>query len=330
MTTLVTGASGFVGSAVVRRLLGAGHEVRVLVRARSNRSNLEGLPVEAVLGDLRDRQSLDLAVKGCHSLFHVAADYRLWTRRPQDLYDSNVDGSLNILRAAAAAGVGRIVYTSSVATMGLNPGGEPANEETPVALEDMIGHYKRSKFIAEQEVLKLANKERLPVVVVNPSTPMGPRDVKPTPTGRIIVQAAAGRMPAYVDTGLNVVHVDDVAEGHLCAYEKGEVGERYLLGGEDWTLQGILQQVASLADRSPPRVRLPHGVVMPMAYIAEAWAWITQAEKEPMICVDGVRMSKKLMFFSSDKARQQLDYNPRPALEALQDAVHWFKEHGYF
>lgn len=325
----MTGASGFVGSAVARCLLDAGHDVRVLVRALSRRGNLEGLPVEVVVGDLRDRQSLDLAAKGCHSLFHVAADYRLWTRRPQDLYDSNVEGSLNILRAAADAGVGRIVYTSSVATMGLEPGGEPANEETPVALEDMIGHYKRSKFVAEQEVLKLASKERLPVVVVNPSTPMGPRDIKPTPTGRIIVQAAAGRMPAYVDTGLNVVHVDDVAQGHLCAYEKGEMGQRYILGGEDWTLRGILQQVASLSGRSPPRIRLPHRLVMPIAYIAEAWAHVVRAEKEPMVCVDGVRMSKKLMFFSSGKARQQLDYSPRPALAALQDAVQWFRENGY-
>lgn len=330
MTTLVTGATGFVGSAIARRLLDDGHLVRVLVRPDSDLTNLQGLPVETLVGDLRDRNSLEGAARGCESLFHVAADYRLWARNPKDLYDTNVDGTLNMLRAAGDAGVSRIVYTSSVATLGLKDDGSDSNEETPASLENMVGHYKRSKFMAEQEVRLLAKRERLPVVIVNPSTPMGPRDIKPTPTGRVILRAAAGRMPAYVDTGLNLVHVDDVADGHLFAHEKGKAGERYILGGENWTLQAILQEVAGLTGQKPPGVRLSPKLILPLAHLAEAWAHVTRARREPMMSVDGVKMSKHLMFFSSDKARDQLGFSPRPSREALGDAVRWFREHQYF
>ncbi len=226
MTTLITGATGFVGSAVLRCLLNAGHAVRVLARPGSLQRNIEGLNIEVVAGDLRDPATLKQAVAGAHALFHVAADYRLWAPNPQEIYESNVSGTRNLLLAAAEAGVGRIVYTSSVATLGINADGSPANEETPATFTDMIGHYKRSKFLAEAEVRRLAAEEGLPVVIVNPSAPVGPRDVKPTPTGRTVLDAARGRMPAYVDTGLNVVHVDDVAQGHLAAFHRGRTGER--------------------------------------------------------------------------------------------------------
>jgi len=329
LAILVTGATGFVGSAVVRHLLEAGHEVRVLVRPHSNQANIGELPVEVCTGDLADPASLSQAVSGCEGVFHVAADYRLWALRPRELYDTNVGGSLNVLRAAADAGVARIVYTSSVAVLGLHADGTPSDESTIASLADMVGHYKRSKFLAEHKILDLARRERLPVVVVNPSTPMGPRDIKPTPTGRVIVRAAAGKMPAYVNTGLNLVHVDDVAQGHLLAYRKGVIAERYILGGEDWTLHDILRDVAALTHRNAPRLELPHQAVMPVAYVSQAWARITRSRREPMVCVDAVRMSKKRMFFSSDKARRCLGYNPRPAREALRDAVEWFTDHGY-
>lgn len=328
MTTLVTGATGFVGSAVLRRLLEAGHAVRALVRAGSDRRNLEGVDVELVEGDLRDSESLERALAGCRALFHVAADYRLWVRDPEVLYRSNVDGTRNILEAAVRTRTERIVYTSSVATLGINRDGSPASEDTPVSLEDMIGHYKRSKFLAEAAVRELIAAQRLPVVIVNPSTPIGPRDIKPTPTGRIIVEAASGRIPAFVDTGLNVVHVDDVAAGHLLAFERGREGERYILGGEDMALRDILAEVAALSGRKPPRVRLPHGLVLPIAWFAETWARCTNSG-EPMATVDGVRMAKKRMFFSSEKARRELGYQPRPARDAIADAVGWFRAHGY-
>lgn len=330
MTTLVTGATGFVGSAVVRRLLEVGHTVRVLIRSNSQLTNLDGLSVETRVGDLRDQSSLERAVHGCESLFHVAADYRLWCRNPQDLYDINVDGTLNMLSAAGEAGVSRIVYTSSVATVGIRDDGGESDEETSATLDAMVGHYKRSKFMAEREVRLLAKAQHLPVTIVNPSTPMGPRDIKPTPTGRVIVQAAAGRMPAFVDTGLNLVHVDDVAEGHLFAHDKGRIGERYILGGENWSLQEILTEVANLTNRKPPRVRLRSDFVLPMAYVVQAWARLTHASREPLMTVDGVKMSRNVMFFSSAKARDQLGYRPRPSREALLDAVGWFKQHGYF
>ena len=337
MTILVTGASGFVGSAVLRRLVERGLEARALVRAGSDRSNLQGLSaevaekvaVEVVVGDLTDRASLAAALKGCSGLFHVAADYRLWARDPASMFRANVEGSRDILLAAAEAGVSRMVYTSSVAVLGILPGDQVSDEETPVAFENMIGPYKQSKFRAEEEVRRLVAENGLPVVIVNPSTPIGPRDIKPTPTGRMIVEAASGRMPAYVDTGLNVVHVDDVALGHMLAFDKGRVGQRYILGGEDMTLKEILACIASLAGRPAPRFGIPHNLIMPVAALAEAWARLTRSDKEPFVTLDGIRMARKKMFFSSAKAAGELGYKPRPAREALADAVTWFRENGY-
>ncbi len=328
MSTLVTGATGFVGSAVVRALLEKGRSVRVLVRDGSDRRNIEGLDVDVVRGDLTDRASLERAMKGCTELYHVAADYRLWVPRPKAMYEANEAGTRHIMEAALSAGIRRIVYTSSVATLGLNSDGTPADENTPSRLSDMIGHYKRSKFLAEEEVKRLIREEGLQAVIVNPSTPIGPRDIKPTPTGRLIVNALAGKMPAYVDTGLNIVHVDDVARGHLLAMERGEVGERYILGGENLTLSEILGRLAAIAHIKPPRVRLPHGLVMPLAHAAEAWARLSGA-KDPMLTRDGVKMARKYMFFSSAKAEKKLGYRPRPADEALRDAVKWFQDNNY-
>jgi dihydroflavonol-4-reductase len=323
---LVTGATGFVGAAVARRLVAAGQSVRVLAREGSDRRNLEGLDVQVVTGDLTDRASLDRAVAGCRGVYHVAADYRMWVRDPAAMYRANVDGTRAVLTAAAAAGVDRIVYTSSVATLGIRADGAPSDEDTPSSLADMIGHYKRSKFIAEEAAQALA-RDGVPVVIVNPSTPVGPGDVKPTPTGRIIVDALAGRVPAYVDTGLNIAHVDDVAEGHLLAYEQGVVGRRYVLGGTDLTLREILTTLAGIAGRRPPRVRLPHGAVLPVAYVAEAWGRLTG--REPLTTVDGVRLSRKRMFFSSARAERELGYRTKPALCAFRDAAAWFRSHGY-
>ncbi len=328
MTTLITGASGFVGSAVLRQLIAGGHTVRALVRPDSDRRNLTGLPVEIVTGDLTDQASLDRALLRCSALFHVAAVYRLWDPYPQEIYDTNVNGTRNLMIAAANAGVKRIVYTSSVATLGLTPDGSSADEDTPVSLVDMIGHYKRSKFIAEAEVKKLVEEQGLPAVIVNPSTPVGPRDIKPTPTGRIIVDALSGRMPAYVDTGLNLVHVDDVAIGHLLAFERGTVGERYILGARDMTLKEILTELAAITGGQAPRIRLPHNLVLPIAYVSETWARLTHG-KEPRVTLVGVRLAKKKMFFSSEKAKRVLGYDPRPVEEALRDAVDWFRRNGY-
>jgi len=327
MTALVTGASGFVGAAVARCLLSENHRVRALVRESSNRRNLEGLDVDIVVGDLRQPESLRSALSGCTALFHVAADYRLWARDPETLYMNNVTGTINIMRAALEAGVERIVYTSSVATLGLNRDGAPADEKTPVTLDDMIGDYKRSKYLAEEAVMRLVREDDLPAVIVNPSTPVGPRDIRPTPTGRLIVDAAAGRMPAFVDTGLNVVHVDDVARGHLLAFERGRIGERYVLGGDNLSLEEILREVARVAGRPAPRVRLPHGLVMPVAYLSEAWARVFGGE--PLATVDGVRMSRKRMYFSSRKAERAFAYRHRPGADAIRDAVAWFRDNAY-
>jgi dihydroflavonol-4-reductase len=324
MTVLVTGASGFVGSAVVRQLLARGERVRVLVRPASDRRNVSGLAVEIVEGDLRQASSLAAACAGCSALYHVAADYRLWTRDPRELYASNVEGTRNLMRAALGAGIPRIVYTSSVATLGLHGDGSPASEDSPVGLANMIGHYKRSKFLAERAVDELVAREGLPAVIVNPSTPIGPHDVKPTPTGRMIRDAAAGRIPAYVDTGLNLVHVEDVARGHLLAFERGQVGRRYILGGEDMALRDILAAIARHAGRRPPRVRLPRSALYPVALVAETWAWATRGD-EPQVTLDGLRMSRKKMFFDSGRARRELGYTARPALEAIADAVDWFR-----
>jgi dihydroflavonol-4-reductase len=323
---LVTGATGFVGSAVARRLLAEGFAVRALARPKSDRRNLAGLDIEVAEGDLTDAASLARACTGCEALFHVAADYRLWAPKSEELYRANVDGSRALMLAARDAGVRRIVYTSSVAVLGIPRDGRPGDEDTPVSIDNMIGHYKRSKFLAEEAVRQLAG-EGIPVVIVNPSTPIGPRDLKPTPTGRIVLDAAAGRMPAYVDTGLNLAHVDDVAEGHWLAYRKGVIGQRYVLGGADLSLREILEMVAGLVGRKPPRVRLPHAAVLPVAYLSEAFARLTGVP--PVATVEEVRMSKKRMFFSSAKAQRELGYRSRPAIEALRDAVEWYRENGY-
>ena len=324
---LVTGASGFVGAAVVRALLAQGEQVRVLVRSTSDRRNIQGLDVEVVEGDLLIPETLPRAVDGCAGVYHLAADYRLWTRDPEAMFRVNLEGSRAIVLAAMKAGARRIVYTSSVAVLGIVPDGE-GEEKTPTDYSDMIGVYKQSKFRAEETVRQLIIEEGAPVVIVNPSTPVGPRDVKPTPTGRMIVEAATGKMPAYVDTGLNIVHVDDVAAGHLLAFEKGRVGERYVLGGENMTLKDILTEIARLVEGKPPSISLPLGLVMPIAYLAEVWARVTGG-KEPFATVDGIRMARKKMYFSSAKAIRELDYRPRPAKEALADAVKWFSKNGY-
>ena len=324
MTTLVTGATGFVGAAVARQLVARGEAVRVLARPGGDRRNLAGLDVAVVDGDLTDRASLARACAGIDRLYHVAADYRLWVPRPAAIYRANVDGTRDLMLAAAEAGVGRIVYTSSVATLGLAADGAAADETTPVGLADMVGHYKRSKFLAEEEIQSLVREAGLPAVIVNPSTPIGPGDVKPTPTGRMIADAVAGRMPAYVDTGLNLVHVDDVAAGHLLAGERGLVGERYILGGENLTLKTILEAIAGLLGRTPPRWRLDHRLVLPVAYLVEGWARLTGLA-DPMVTVDAVRMSKKRMFFTSAKAERVLGYTHRPAAEAIAAAVDWFR-----
>jgi len=273
-------------------------------------------------------ETLKPALKGCKGVFHVAADYRLWAPNPSRMFAANVDGTRAIMAAALEVGVERIVYTSSVATLGILPGGQPADEDTPVRFEEMIGPYKQSKFLAEVEVRALMETEKLPVVIVNPSTPVGPRDIKPTPTGRMIVKAASGRIPAYVDTGLNVVHVDDVAEGHLLAFEKGEEGERYILGGENLPLNEILAAIAAITDGKAPRWRISHGLVLPVAYGVEAWARLTGGS-EPFVTVDGLRMARKKMFFSHRKASRALSYAPRPAIEALADATRWFRDNDY-
>ncbi|HEV2548553.1 MAG TPA: hopanoid-associated sugar epimerase [Stellaceae bacterium] len=323
---LVTGASGFVGSAVVRRLLVAGRRVRVLLRPTSDRANVAGLDVDIRLGSLENPASLRAALDGCGALFHVAADYRLWVRDPAAMHRANVDGTRALMAAALAVGVERVVYTSSVATLGLTVDGTPADENTPSTLADMVGPYKRSKFLAEEAVKELVREQHLPAVIVNPSTPIGPRDVKPTPTGRLILEAAAGRMPAYVDTGLNLVHVDDVADGHLLAEARGAVGERYILGGENLALGEILRRIARLVGRKPPRLKLPIAPLWPLALVAEGVGRVTG--REPFITLDGLRMARKKMFFSSEKARRALGYAPRPADAALADAVAWFRAQG--
>jgi len=325
MRALVTGATGFVGSAVARALLQDGWQVRTLVRAQSDRRNLQRLAVEIVVGDLLDAGSLDRALADCEALFHVAADYRLGASKPEQLYRTNVDGTRNILDAARRAGVARVVYTSSVATIGIPADGSPGDEATPVALTDMIGHYKRSKYLAEQ-VVRDAAPAGISVVIVNPSTPIGPGDLKPTPTGQMVLDAASGRMPAYIDTGLNIVHVDDVAAGHLLAFQSGRHGERYILGGEDMTLRDILSQICRLAGRNPPRIRLPRVAILPIAYAAEAIARTTG--RTTRVTVEGVRMARKRMFFSSEKAVRELGYRWRAPALAFEDAVLWLREQG--
>ena len=325
MRALVTGANGFVGSAVARALGKAGWQVRALVRMGSDRRNLQDLPVDIAVGDITDETSLGTALSGCEALFHVAADYRLWAPRPELLYRTNIEGTRKVLEAARRAGVVRVVYTSSVAAVGLPDDGSPGSEDTPVSLAAMIGHYKRSKFLAEEAVRELV-RAGAPVVIVNPSTPIGPGDRKPTPTGQLVVDAALGRMPAYVDTGLNIVHVDDVANGHLLAFQRGRIGERYILGGDDMTLRDILAEISRLAGRRAPRIRLPHGLLLPVAWASEVAARLSRTT--PRVTIDGVRMARKRMFFSSAKAVGELGYRWRPASEAFADALRWYREQG--
>ncbi|MFZ1851018.1 MAG: hopanoid-associated sugar epimerase [Nitrosomonas sp.] len=327
MRSLVTGATGFLGSAVMRCLLTAGHEVRVLVREKSNLKNIENFPVEIVSGDLRDHLSLEKALTNCQSLFHVAADYRLWVPDPKTMYEINVEGTRALMIAAFKKGIERIVYTSSVATLGLNADGSPAHEDTPSSLETKIGNYKRSKFLAEQLVTQLTRELSLPLVIVNPSTPIGPGDVRPTPTGRLVLDTLAERMPAYVDTGLNIAHVDDIAYGHLLAYQKGRTGERYILGGDNLMLFQILKLIDEISENPRKRVKIPTNLMLPIAWCMEKVARLTNTE--PRATLDSIRMAKKRMFFSSEKAKQQLGYQHRPAFDALKDAVTWFKENNY-
>jgi len=322
----VTGASGFVGSAVARALLAAGYRVRALVRRTSPRSNLDVEGLQVAEGDMLDERAVARAVAEARYVFHVAADYRLWAPDPGEIVHNNVEGTRIVLRAAQAAGVERIVYTSSVATLRLNPDGVPADESEMLSQDRAIGAYKRSKVAAESLALQMASREGLPLVIVNPSTPIGPRDVRPTPTGRIVVEAASGRMPAFVDTGLNLVHVDDVAGGHLLALQRGRIGQRYILGGENVTLARMLEMIAGLVGRRAPRVRLPRRAIYPIAFASEAIARFTG--REPFATLDGLRMAKYRMFFTSAKAQSELGYTARPVIEALKDAIAWFRQAG--
>jgi len=322
---LVTGASGFVGSAVARALVARGLHVRVLMRASASRDNIAGTACEPVIGDMRDEASMMAAMKGARYFFHVAADYRLWARDPGEIERNNLQGAQASMGAALKCGVEKVVYTSSVAA--LKPGETAVDETSRNTAEGVVGAYKRSKLVAEREVERLIGSENLPAVIVAPSTPIGPRDIKPTPTGRIIVEAATGRIPAFVDTGLNLVHVDDVAQGHLLALDKGKVGENYILGGEDVSLEVMLADIAALTRRKAPTIKLPRAPLFPLAWGAEFIARLTG--KEPFLTADALRMSRYRMFFSSEKARRELGYTARPYREGLKDALDWFAANGY-
>jgi dihydroflavonol-4-reductase len=322
---LVTGASGFVGSAIANTFRREGFQVRVLVRPSSPRINLD--PGDQVfVGDVLDRASVATALKGARYLVHAAADYRLWAPSPDDIMRTNVEGTRILMEEALRAGLERIVYTSSVATFDLRKGGL-ADETRPLPPDEAVGAYKRSKVIAENVVAEMAMNERLPAVIVNPSTPIGPRDVKPTPTGRILIEAASGRMPAFVDTGLNFVHVDDVAAGHLAALRRGRIGERYILGGQNLTLRQVLTDIAEIVGRRPPRVRLPRAAIYPFAFGAELLARVTG--RAPFATVDGLRMSRYYMHFNDAKARRELGYSSRPYRDGLVEAIEWFAQAGY-
>lgn len=323
---LVTGGTGFVGAHVVRALAARGSTVRCLARVASRRDNLEGLDVEIVPGDLTDAGSLSRAMAGVATVYHVAADYRLWARDPRELYRANVGGTDNVLRAAADAGVSRVVYTSSVAALGLTPDGSPGDETTPVQRARIIGHYKKSKYDAEQVAREWAGRG-LPVVIVNPSTPIGELDIKPTPTGRMIVDFLNRRMPAYVDTGLNLIDVRDVAAGHLLAADKGKVGERYILGHRDMTLKEILDTLSRLTGLPSPRTRLPHWIPLAVAGVDTAVARLTG--RAPRVSFESVRMSTHRMFFDASKAVRELGLPQTPVEEALARAVAWFREKSY-
>jgi len=324
---LVTGASGFIGSAIVQAFARAGYPVRALVRRSSPRANLTGFDCELVEADIRDRGAVAAALAGARYLVHAAADYRLWAPSADELLHVNVEGTRIVMQEALRAGVERIVYTSSVATVALRSDGSPADESRTLAPEQAIGAYKRSKVLAERVVQDLIEKNRLPAVIVNPSAPIGPRDIKPTPTGAIIVRAASGRMPAFVDTGLNLAHVDDIAAGHLAALERGRIGERYILGGEDVLLRHMLAEIARNIGRRPPRVRLPIAPMVPLAWSSEAVARLTG--RTPFVTRDALHMARHRMFFTYEKAKRELGYDPRPYQQGLADAIAWFRQAGY-
>jgi len=327
LKAFITGATGFLGSHVARVLAEQGADLRLLVRPTSNLKNLEGLKAETATGDLRDPASLEKAMSGCEVVFHVAADYRLWVRDPAEMYRSNVEGTRSILEAARKDGVRCVVYTSSVATIGFTGNGRPANEDSPVSLADMIGHYKRSKFMAEQIAME-AGRSGMRVVTVNPTTPVGEQDVKPTPTGRIVVDFLKGKFPAYVDTGLNLVDVRECARGHVAALEKGKTAERYILGGEDLTLKQILDKLGMIAGLPSPKVKLPYFVAYTAGLVDETVSGRLMG-REPRATVETVRMGKKKMWASSDKAERELGWKPVPADDALRRAVEWFRANAY-
>ena len=325
-TAFLTGATGFIGSHVAIQLLERGWGVRALRREQSTQVWLPAEEIDWRQGDLRDSDRVYRAMAGCETVFHVAADYRLWARNPKEIYDNNVNGTANVLRAALTQGVNRLVYTSSVGALGLNPDGTPADEETPVRLQDMVGHYKRSKFLAErkaEEFFRLG----LPVIIVNPSTPIGPGDHKPTPTGKIIVDFLNGKMPAYLNTGLNIVHVRDVAYGHVLALDKGKIGEKYILGNENLTLAEIFRLLEKITNIPAPRFRLPHRPVLYLSYLNEVISRLTGCE--PLIPREGVKMAHRYMFFKSDKAVRELGLPQTPVTVALEEAVRWYKDNGY-
>src|SRR5574341_310541 len=327
MKVFVTGATGFVGSHVARALAGQGADLRLLVRATSRTGNIDGLPAERVLGDLGDADALRRAMSGCELVFHVAADYRLWTRHPQAMYGANVEGTRAILKAAQEAGVRRLVYTSSVATMGFTGNGRPADEESPVSLGNMIGHYKRSKFLAEQVVLEAARAGQN-VVLVNPTAPVGEQDIKPTPTGKIVLDFLNRKFPAYVDTGLNLVDVTEVARGHVVAAEKARPGERYILGGENLTLKQILDKLAALTGIPAPTVKLPYAVALVSGAMDTFFTGMLLG-REPRVTLDAVPMGRKKMFASAAKAERDLGWKVVPVEGPLGKAAEWFKSHGY-
>jgi len=326
MKALVTGATGFVGAAVVRALIKTGVEVRVLARRDSDFSNLQQFKIDGAYGDLRDKGSLRKALAGCGQLYHIAAHYALWARDPAIFYDVNVTGTKNLMEAARDVGTDRIVYCSTIGAIGLPPGGGLGTEETPVSLEQMAGHYKRSKYLAEQEVLALA-KQGLPVVIVNPSAPVGEGDVKPTPTGQMIVDFMKGRMPAYIETGMNIVDVDDVAAGHLLAMQKGRIGERYILGTKNLMLRDIFEILSRLTGVPMPSVKLPRELILPLAYLNLAFSWATGLP--PRIPLEGVKMAKYKMHYDCSKAIRELGIPQTPPEVALEKAVRWFREHKY-
>ena len=326
MTTLVTGATGFIGANVVRALLAASASVRVLTRRGSDRRNLTDLPVEMVYGDVRDINSLRPALQGCHTLYHMAAHYSLWTPHPEEVYTTNVQGTTNLLQVALELGLQKVVYTSSVATIALPEDGTPGDETMYLAPEHAIGHYKRSKIMAEQAALAFC-QQGLPVVIVNPAAPIGPWDIKPTPTGKIIVDFLQRKIPAYVDTGLNLVDVRDVAQGHLLAAQHGKIGERYILGCRNMTLREILILAAGVSGLTAPRWQVPYGLALALGYVCEGLAHLTG--KPPLVPLAGVRMARRPMYFTAQKAVQELGLPQSPLEEAMRQAVHWFREHGY-